>query len=321
MMDLFSKFLFFFFHSSELCSILQAGLYLRVFPVLPSFFSVDIQPLVTSAFSSIYVMPSVYDAAVAAARRAERTAQTEATQSTQKPESPWSPRDAGKPMSVSGDLLDISEEAKQFATSPKDSAIAIQQENSVATDTEKTSSTAPLESSELTTEEQQEVTELQARDAEVRAHEAAHLAAAGAFATSGASYTYETGPDGKKYAVGGEVSISTSPVKDDPQATLEKAQTIQRAALAPAQPSDQDRKVAATAAQMAAQAQRELAQQNPAESQAAEDTEQAGSAFQLVREAASDSASTRSVSSPSAYYAAHSRMSSDYGVAKFSAYA
>ena len=266
-------------------------------------------------------MPSVYDAAVAAARRAERAAQTEAVETL------WPPQDAGKPMSASGDLLDLSEDAKQLAVLPKDSAISVQEENSVATGTEKMSSATSLESSELTPDEQQEVLKLQARDAEVRTHEAAHLAAAGQFATSGASYTYETGPDGKKYAVGGEVSIDTSPVKGDPQATLEKAQTIQRAALAPAQPSDQDRKVAAAAAQMAAQAQQELTQQKVAESQPDEDTqdtentESTGSAFQLISAGASSAAATPSASAPATNYAAQSRMTSASGAARFSAYA
>ncbi|MBF0524769.1 MAG: hypothetical protein HQK56_06695, partial [Deltaproteobacteria bacterium] len=93
---------------------------------------------------------------------------------------------------------------------------------------------------------------------EVRTHEQAHMAAAGAYATSGATYTYETGPDGQSYAVGGEVSIDTSPVKGDPAATIMKMETVQRAALAPASPSGQDQKVAAAAAAKAQSARVEL---------------------------------------------------------------
>ena len=78
--------------------------------------------------------------------------------------------------------------------------------------------------------------------------------AAGGGLTGGASYTYEIGPDGQRYAVGGEVSIDTSPVPNDAQATLAKANRIQAAALAPAQPSNQDRAVASAAAAMAAEA-------------------------------------------------------------------
>ena len=44
-------------------------------------------------------------------------------------------------------------------------------------------------------------------DREERQHEQAHLSAAGGHARGGPSYQYETGPDGKRYAVGGEVSI------------------------------------------------------------------------------------------------------------------
>lgn len=110
----------------------------------------------------------------------------------------------------------------------------------------------------LTDAEQQQVRELARRDREVRAHEAAHSAAAGRYARGGASYDYERGPDGRLYATGGEVKIDTSPVAGDPQATIEKARVIRAAALAPAQPSAQDRTVATKATQMAAQARAEL---------------------------------------------------------------
>ena len=121
-----------------------------------------------------------------------------------------------------------------------------------------TSNTSPNKT--LTPEQIQEVAKLKARDQEVKAHEQAHLSAAGGLATSGATFTYQLGPDGIRYAIGGEVNIDTSPVAGDPQATLRKAETIQKAANAPAAPSDQDRKVAAQAAQMAAKAQQEISQ-------------------------------------------------------------
>jgi len=116
---------------------------------------------------------------------------------------------------------------------------------------------------DLTPQQQSQVDALKKRDADVRQHEAAHLAAAGGLARGGASYDFQTGPDGRQYAVGGHVDIDTSPVKGDPHATLAKAQTIARAALAPADPSGQDRAVAAQAAQLEAQATQELAQQKP----------------------------------------------------------
>ncbi len=95
----------------------------------------------------------------------------------------------------------------------------------------------------------------------MRAHEQAHLAAAGGLARGGAAYTYEKGPDGRLYATGGEVSLDASPVPHNPAATLAKARQIQAAATAPADPSPQDRAVAAAAAQMAAAASLELAKQ------------------------------------------------------------
>ena len=113
---------------------------------------------------------------------------------------------------------------------------------------------------ELTPEEKKIVAELKARDGEVRQHERAHLAAAGGTATGGASFDYVTGPDGQRYATGGEVQIDTGAVSGDPEATIRKAQQIRRAALAPAQPSSQDRSVAASATRMEMEARIELAQ-------------------------------------------------------------
>ena len=114
---------------------------------------------------------------------------------------------------------------------------------------------------DLTEEQLAEVEQLKSRDRQVRAHEAAHQAAAGEFATSGAQFTYQRGPDGIAYAIGGEVDIDTSAIAGDPTATLRKAETIRRAALAPAEPSGQDRQVAAKAGQMAAEARAEISTQ------------------------------------------------------------
>ena len=102
---------------------------------------------------------------------------------------------------------------------------------------------------------------LQSTDRAVRAHEQAHLSVAGRYATSGANLEYRRGPDNRQYAVAGEVSIDTAPVPGDPQATLLKAEVIRRAALAPANPSAQDRQVAAAASRMAAEARLELQQE------------------------------------------------------------
>jgi hypothetical protein len=107
--------------------------------------------------------------------------------------------------------------------------------------------------------ELQQIRKLAERDREVRAHEQAHQSVGGQYAGA-ASYTFERGPDGKNYAVGGEVSIDTGKIADDPQATLDKAETIRRAALAPAEPSSQDRRVAAQAVQMAVEARADIQQ-------------------------------------------------------------
>lgn len=133
---------------------------------------------------------------------------------------------------------------------------------------EETQETDPKESpeedlafGELTEAEQRQVEDLQARDREVRAHEQAHLVVAGPYARGGPTYTFQAGPDGQRYAVGGEVSIDTAPIPGDPAATIRKAQTVRRAALAPAEPSAQDRRVAAAATQLEIQARQELREQ------------------------------------------------------------
>lgn len=110
---------------------------------------------------------------------------------------------------------------------------------------------------DLTPDQKAEVQKLQQRDQDVRAHEQAHIAAGGAYVKGGATYQYQKGPDGKMYAVGGEVSIDTSPVKGDPRATIAKMETVKAAAMAPADPSGQDRSVAAQAEMEEAQARRD----------------------------------------------------------------
>lgn len=125
-----------------------------------------------------------------------------------------------------------------------------------------TGATGVVGNSDLTPKQQKVVTELKQIDQQVRDHEAAHMAAGGTLVRGGVSYDYQTGPDGKRYAVGGEVQIDTTPVEDDPKATMLKAERIKSAALAPADPSSQDLAVAAAATQMQMQAQQELTQQS-----------------------------------------------------------
>lgn len=105
---------------------------------------------------------------------------------------------------------------------------------------------------QLTPAQQRQVAELRARDADVRSHEAAHEAAGGDL-TGGASFTYEVGPDGRRYAIGGEVSVQLHAGRT-PDETIAIAERVRRAALAPADPSPQDLAVAAAASRMEADA-------------------------------------------------------------------
>jgi hypothetical protein len=118
-----------------------------------------------------------------------------------------------------------------------------------------------LAGKELSPEDEKRIEELKKQDAEVRRHEQAHKAAAGKYATGGPKFEYEQGPDGRQYAVGGEVKIDTSKVRNNPEATIEKAKQIKKAALAPEEPSAQDRKVVAEADRMEAKARQELMKQ------------------------------------------------------------
>lgn len=117
--------------------------------------------------------------------------------------------------------------------------------------------------------EQQTIKKLSTLDREVRNHELAHASVGGKYAGS-PTYQYERGPDGINYAVAGEVTISTSPIKGNPELTIEKAQIIRRAALAPADPSPQDQKVAMEALQLEAEARVELSLERQQEQQEAD---------------------------------------------------
>lgn len=147
-------------------------------------------------------------------------------------------------------------------------------------------------SQQLTPDQQREVAQLQATDRKVRAHEQAHIAAGRELITSGPQYTYTYGPDGKQYATGGEVGIDTSPEKK-PDANIRKGERIQTAALAPAEPSQQDYSVAATGsrleeqgradklreeAQAAAEAQKQQEQQLAQDQSAVSQTAESGDA-------------------------------------------
>jgi len=115
----------------------------------------------------------------------------------------------------------------------------------------------------LTNDERQQVQKLKRIDREVRSHERAHQNAAPDL-TGPASFTTVRGPDGKLYAVGGEVSIDTGEAAT-PQATIQKLKRIIKAALAPLEPSAQDRKVAAQARAEIAEARNEIQEEKAIE--------------------------------------------------------
>ena len=108
-----------------------------------------------------------------------------------------------------------------------------------------------------TPETQRAIRELERIDREVRAHEAAHRAAGGAYAGA-ATFGYVQGPDGRSYAVSGEVPIH-APAGDTPEETARILSQVRAAALAPGDPSGPDMAVAASAAAGIAAAQAELA--------------------------------------------------------------
>jgi hypothetical protein len=110
----------------------------------------------------------------------------------------------------------------------------------------------------LTPDDERVVRQLEARDTQVRAHEAAHQAAARGLGGA-ASFTYSTGPDGRRYAVGGEVPVQLKSGRT-PDETISNAQAVRSAALAPADPSGQDMAVASEAAQMEAEARQQKSQ-------------------------------------------------------------
>ncbi|MBA5608386.1 catalase [Duganella sp. FT3S] len=149
-------------------------------------------------------------------------------------------------------------------------------------------STTTSSSTTLTPQALALIDRLKTRDTEVRQHEQAHLAAAGGLAVSGAAYTYQRGPNGVDYAIGGEVHIDTSPGRT-PGETITRARTIEAAALAPADPSGPDRAVAAQAQQMEQQARAELAVEAAQQARAAREPE---ASPRLTRGAGQDNGAT-----------------------------
>ncbi len=156
------------------------------------------------------------------------------------------------------DKIDISDEARNLLNN-------LQKEKGRLFNTE-----------DLTQQEQKEVEKLKRRDTKVKAHEMAHVAAGGGVVNGGAHYEYQLGPDGKRYAVGGQVNIDVSS-EDNPEATVRKMQQVKKAALAPAEPSATDRAVAAKAARIETEARAEMREEQADETKDREQKENTGS--------------------------------------------
>ncbi|MCX7723824.1 MAG: hypothetical protein N2042_01075 [Thermodesulfovibrio sp.] len=92
------------------------------------------------------------------------------------------------------------------------------------------------------------------------AHKMAHKGVAGKYAGA-VTYQYTRDPDGKLYITGGEVFLDTREERQ-PEDTIKKMEIIIAAALAPADPSPQDIRVAQIAAIKKRKAQIEVSQKN-----------------------------------------------------------
>ena len=164
---------------------------------------------------------------------------------------------ASQQNSLSGEADPASAESpSQGQTGAKEqsdgAAAAASEDGRATTVTERKADGTPL-----TDEELRQLAVLKNVDTRVKAHEMAHLAVAGSYARGGASFQYRKGPDGRDYAVGGEVPIDVSR-ESTPQATINKMQVVRAAALAPADPSPQDRRVATAATATMGEARQQL---------------------------------------------------------------
>ncbi len=105
----------------------------------------------------------------------------------------------------------------------------------------------------LSVEERAALADLERRDHTVRTRDMAYVAAAGGLAGS-FSVQYETGPDGRRYAVDAKVALDTS-TAPTPEQSLAKAKALRAAAMS----ASGDASAIARANTMEAQARSELA--------------------------------------------------------------
>lgn len=158
--------------------------------------------------------------------------------------------------SIKNSSVKDSSDTTLLPTSETVTATSDESHNNKQTTSDDSESSSSEKDEQKTQKEEQAIKDLKKRDTEVRTHEQAHQAAGGQYAGSPV-FDMTKGPDGKDYATGGHVNIDVSAIPDDPQATLKKMSQIKSAALAPAEPSSQDLKVAAKAESVAAVARSE----------------------------------------------------------------
>ena len=149
---------------------------------------------------------------------------------------------------------EISGTAQQIQQSEKENHQITHKKTSTATSSTITANSDKLN---LSPSDENTLTLLRQRDLEVRTHEAAHQAAAGQHSQGSPQFSFQFGPDGQPYAVGGHVSIDVSSAPN-PTDTIAKMQTIASAAQAPANPSSQDFRVASQAMQIMTKARTQL---------------------------------------------------------------
>jgi hypothetical protein len=145
-----------------------------------------------------------------------------------------------QPSNFQGDQFNPSHQGNTAATYSKKGLI----DHALRTDSD---AKLPSMKKELSEEDKDLIRRLQARDAEVRAHELRHVAALGPYAGS-VRYDYQIGPDGRAYAIGGTTEVRNTG-SADPGASAQRARIIRQAAMAGGDPSDADMSVAASAIQ------------------------------------------------------------------------
>ncbi len=206
-----------------------------------------------------------------------------------KPDSEAQVSESGKGFTAT-DQAEISSQAREAAdheTAPKQEGgqkePETEQEGIAKGDTNQSAPTNADSGSDIRAE--QTIRDMQLVDAEVRAHEQAHVAAGGSLVSGATQYSYVTGPDGQRYAQSGEVTIRV-PEGSSPKETIQIAEKAHRAASAPAKPSSQDQMTAAKATSRIREAQAQIRQEEAA--QAAEKAEERFEQESAARDAEED---------------------------------